>query len=144
MLVIASNGRRLSGILIGFLIIFFGIIDINYFTHPTKRPFRDLANYVKRTQEGGDYLINWNSSAHHLWESKYYQIPAPIYVPEGSLPYYTGTAQMAYKDVIKSLPNTKRIGIITSGEVSEVEISKYTVQSEKDFGELKLLWYIKQ
>jgi mannosyltransferase len=143
MLVVASNGRKFTGILIGFLLILFGIIDYNYFIHPTKRPFREMASYVKQTQKSGDILINWNSKAHHLWEAKYYEIPAPLYVPEGNLPYYVGTAQMTDSDILRKFPDVQRIGVITSGEISEIKIPDYEEESTKTFGELKFVWYRK-
>src|SRR3989304_5817415 len=46
MLIVASKKRNLSTIPLALLISLFLIIDFSYFTHPTKPPFRDLANYV--------------------------------------------------------------------------------------------------
>ena len=144
MLIVGSKTRKLSRKIIYLLIIVLMIIDFHYFTHPTKRPFRDLANYVKSTQEKNDLLINWNSSAHHLWESKYYQIPAPLYIPEGELPFYVGTAQMTNKDILRKIPdNAKRVGIITSGQIKEINLPNYKLKASKTFGELKFLWYQK-
>ena len=74
MLLLASNQRKfLSKICVVVLLVFFAIIDFNYFTHPIKRPFQELSVYVKETQQEGDFLINWNSGAHHLWETIYYR-----------------------------------------------------------------------
>jgi mannosyltransferase len=145
MLIVASKGRKFSGIVIGILVIVLLIIDFNYFTHPTKRPFRELATYVKETKQEKDLLINWNSAAHHLWESIYYEIPAPIYVPEGELPFYVGTAQMTDKDILKQIPKeTERVGVITSGPIDEIELANYTEEEAKTFGELKFVWYQKR
>jgi len=143
MLILASNWRKpISNILIAIILVFFAIIDFNYFTHPTKRPFQDLASFVKETRQDSDFLINWNSSAHHLWESKYYGIPAPIYVPEGDLPFYVGTAQMTDKDILREIPKTaKRLGVITSGPVDEIDLPNYTEGELVSFGELKFIWY---
>ena len=144
MLIVGSKTRKLSRKLIYLLIITLIIIDFHYFTHPTKRPFRELANYVRSTQKKNDLLINWNSSAHHLWESKYYQIPAPLYIPKGKLPFYVGTAQMTDKDILRKIPeNTDRIGVITSGQVKEINLPNYKLKEDKTFGELKFLWYQK-
>lgn len=145
MLVLASSRRApASNIVLILVIVLFAIIDANYFTHPTKRPFKQLAAYVKETQVEGDFLINWNSSAHHLWETKYYDIPAPIYIPQdGDLPYYVGTALMTDEDIIKTLPDAQRVGIVTSGPVEEVKIAGYTKDEEEHFGELKFLWFDK-
>jgi len=145
MLLLASNTRKFSYIMIAVAIVLFSIVDFNYFTHPTKRPFRELANYVLEVKRGDDFLINWNSAAHHLWESKYYKIPAPIYVPgQGDLPFYVGTALMTKDDIIRSLPTKiNRLGVITSGDVAEINLPGYTKLEEKDFGVLKFVWYKK-
>ncbi len=145
MLLLASNQRKLlSKICVVVLLVFFAIIDFNYFTHPIKRPFQELSVYVKETQQEGDFLINWNSGAHHLWETIYYEIPAPIYVPEGELPFYVGTAQMTDKDILREIPlEAKRIGVVTSGSVDEIDLPSYTESEPVAFGELKFVWYQK-
>lgn len=112
------------------------------FTHPTKKPFRELAGYVKSVREPGDYLINYNGKAHHLWETQYYGIPAPIYTPEGPLPLYVGTAQMEEKDTIEELPDVSRIGVVTSDPVENVKLpDSWKVSEKAEFGELKVLWF---
>jgi len=142
MLLVGSRGRKFSGIVLGILIIIFAIMDFHYFTNPTKRPFRELAAYVTETKRGDDFLINWNAQAHHLWESKYYQIPAPLYVPEGDLPFYVGTAQMTDEDVLREIPKkVYRIGVITSGDIAEIELPNYTEEEVQVFGSLKFIWY---
>jgi len=149
MLILASGLRKISlPVLVGLLALFI-IIDSFYFAHPTKRPFRELAAYVTESRRGDDYLINWNSAAHHLWESKYYGIPAPIYLPGDKLPYYVGTALMSETDTVSSLPQGRsarsinRIGVITSGPVEEVSLPGYTKTEVKQFGSLKFLWYLR-
>ena len=143
-LILVSNRRKYSGIALGILLALFIIIDVDYFTHPVKRPFREMAAYVKQTKEPEDLLINWNSSSHHLWESKYYQIPAAIYVPEGELPFFVGTAQMTDEDVLKTIPpEAERIGVITSGSVDEIDLPGYTEGEVKTFSDLKFTWYQK-
>ena len=143
-LLIASNRRKFSGVILGILIILLGIIDFNYFTHPTKKPFRELAAYVLETKRGDDFLINWNAGSHHLWETKYYKIPAPIYIPEEKeLPFFVGTALMEESDVIHKLPKANRIGVVTSGEIDEISLPGYTEESSKTFNELKFVWYRK-
>ena len=155
MLIVASLGRKYTGIVIAILLPILFIIDFHYYTHPTKRPFRELAAYVKEFKRGDDILINWNSSLHHLWESKYYGIPAPLYVPEGAaLPFYVGTALMSESDIISSLPkrlptkNVKvptiavgRVGVITSGEIDEIDLADYTKGEAVQFGDLKFVWF---
>jgi hypothetical protein len=147
MIILATNKRvPASNILIGVLIILFSLIDYNYFIHPTKLPFREMATYVKGSKSEGDYLINWYSSGtHHIWESKYYQIPGPIYVPEkNQLPFFVGTALMEKDDIIYEIPKgVKRVGVITSGPPEEVKLSGYSEESIKTFNDLKFLWYVK-
>lgn len=150
-ILLASNLRKVSWLLLGVLTILLLLIDFNYFTHPTKKPFREFAAYVQSVKKGDDYLINWNSAAHHLWETKYYQIPAPIYNPEtGELPFYVGTALMTKDDVINKLPSGKeaakinRIGVITSGPIEEVFIPGYTKIEEHATGPLKIIWLRKR
>jgi mannosyltransferase len=70
MLILASERKKLSLAFIITTITVFCIIDLHYFTHPTKRPFKQLANYVHQTKQENDYIINWNAGSHHLWESK--------------------------------------------------------------------------
>ncbi|OGM10844.1 hypothetical protein A2Z22_03090 [Candidatus Woesebacteria bacterium RBG_16_34_12] len=154
MLIIASERRKINNIILLLLLPLLLLIDLHYFTHPIKRPFKQLASYVKQTQKQGDYLINWNSSSHHLWETKYYDIPAPIYIPEGSgnLPFFVGTALMEKDDIVRKSPDSvKRIGVVTSGPVEEINLPGYTENEVKNFkntwegsGEIKFIWYIRE
>lgn len=127
-----------------FLFAFFVLFSVNsfYFTHPTKQPFRDLASYVNQEKGKNDFLINYNGAAHHLFESKYYRLEAPIYTPGGPLPFYTGTALMGPGDIIEKLPEniTGRIGVIGSGDSREAIFPNYTLLEEKRFGNLFFLW----
>ena len=144
-LILVSNQRRFSKILLIGLSLLFIVIDVNYFTHPTKRPFRELATYIKSVEKPGDFLLNWNSAAHHLWESKYYGIPAPIYLPEGSLPYFVGTALMTKEDTISKIPTkTSRLGVITSGPEAEVKISGFKKLDSQAFGPLTFIIFTPQ
>jgi hypothetical protein len=118
-------------------------MDYNYFLNPKKRPFRELANYVKSQLGPGVSLINFNAKAHHLWEARYYGIDAPLFVPEGSLPFFVGTALMAREDTIAEVPKTGVLGVITSGSVEEVEFEGYRLEEIVAFGELKVLWFQK-
>jgi hypothetical protein len=128
------------------LAIFFGIIDYDYFTHPKKLPFRQYSEYVKSELKDGDFLINWNAGSHHLWETKYYGIPAPIYIPPsgGDLPFFVGTALMEKDDIIREIPeSTKRVGVVTSDSIDDINLPGYTESTAKDFNGLKFVWYLK-
>jgi len=140
-LLIASNRRKLSFIFIFIVIFSLATLNYDYFSHPTKPPFRPLANFVK-LQAQDLPLINHNAAAHHLWESKYYGLHAPIYAPQ-SLPFYTGTALMQPGDTIQKLPEEKEIGIITSAPVEEVKISGYHQIRSQSFGKLSFIWMAK-
>lgn len=141
MLIIASNTRKISYFFLVPLAILFLIINTFYFTHPTKIPFRDLANYVKSTEVKGDFLINEDVGKHKLWESKYYGIPAPIYNPSGEpLPFFVGTALMEKDDIISEVPkDTKRLGVITYKKGSELKLKGFRVIDEKSFGSLNFV-----
>jgi len=146
MLVLVSSRSKISIIPLAILAIFFGIIDYDYFTHPKKLPFRAYSEYVKSELRQGDFLINWNASSHHLWETKYYGIPAPIYVsPEGGdLPFFVGTALMEEDDIIREIPESiQRVGVVTSGSIDEVSLLGYTEGEVKEFNSLKFVWYEK-
>ena len=146
MLIVASGRRKLSIIFITIIILIFSYIDYYYFVHPTKLPFRQMSEFVKNETQEGDYLINWYSNGtHHIWETKYYGIPAPIYDPgEGELPFFVGTALMEEGDIIREIPKgVERVGVVTSGTVEEVNIPGYTESEVKSFNSLKFIWYSK-
>lgn len=143
MILLGSGRRKYSTYLIVILLVLYSIMDFHYFTHPTKLPFRQMADYVKSTRNEDDFLVNWNSGSHHIWETKYYGIPAPIYSPDGGeLPYFVGTALMEEGDVIRSLPNINRIGVITSGSIDDIVMpNEYSVEERKEIDGLKFVWY---
>ena len=144
MLILVSNRSKLSIVPILLLLLSLLLIDYQYFTHPKKLPFREMASYVKEVKKEGDFLINWYSNGtHHIWETKYYGIPAPIYVSgEGELPFFVGTALMEEGDIISEIPqNTKRVGVITSGPVEEIKLPGYTESEVKRFSGLKFILY---
>lgn len=137
-LVIASLRRKPSLVFILLIILLLANLNYYYLFHPTKRPFRDLAHYVK-TEASDLTLINYNAAAHHLWESKYYGLEAPIYAPE-PLPFYTGTALMEKGDVITQLPDEEKLGLITSANPNEVIVPYYSIEKIKQFDSLWFLW----
>ena len=124
------------------LVIIYGWQSFNQFTHPSKREFREMATYIKQEKTEADYLLNYNGRAHHLWESKYYGIPAPIYTPDGPLPLYVGTAQMKESDTTEGLPEIEgRLGVIASEPIETITLSGYKVVEEKQFGGLVFSWW---
>jgi 4-amino-4-deoxy-L-arabinose transferase-like glycosyltransferase len=137
-LLIASLRRKASIVPILVAVGLLASLNWHYFTHPTKRPFREFAQYIK-TEAPGLTLINHNLRAHHLWETKYYGLEAPIYSPD-ELPFYVGTALMEEGDVIKQLPDVNQLGVITSANVEEVEIPGYSLLDFYQLGDLKFLW----
>jgi hypothetical protein len=137
-LLIASLRRKVSFIFIFIAIFSLATLNYYYFLHPTKKPFKELANFLKQEAKNLP-LINYNAAAHHLWESKYYGLQAPIYAPQ-PLPFYTGTALMEKGDIIQNLPDEKKIGVITSARVEEVEIPGYHQTKTQSFGQLSFIW----
>jgi len=137
-LLIASLRKNPSLVFILIAIFFLATLNYYYFTHPTKRPFRDLANYVK-AEAANLTLINYSATAHHLFESKYYGLEAPIYAPE-PLPFYVGTALMEENDVVNQLPDKEKIGLITSANPEDVVMPGYTIEITKQFESLWFLW----
>jgi hypothetical protein len=145
MLLLASSRSKISIIPIMIILLSFTTMDYQYFTHPSKLPFNKLAVYVNSELKPNDFIINWNSNGtHHIWEAKFYGINAPIYSPNGKndLPFFVGTALMEESDIINSIPDkTKRIGVVTSGPIEEISIPGYTEVKNKNFGNLKFVWY---
>jgi len=127
------------------LVVIYGVGSYKKFVAPTKRPFRQMAEEVKSKLQEGDYILNFNGAAHHIWETKYYGIGAPIYVPEGELPLYVGTAQMTDEDTVKSVPEeTKRLVVITSEPVEKVEIEEpWQVDEVTEFGSIRAIWMLR-
>lgn len=146
MIILASNRRKYSTIVLGLIIAVFAIIDFNYFVNPTKLPFREMSQYVKETREEGDFIINWNDGAHHIWETKYYGIGGPIYIPDGGdLPFFVGTALMEEDDIIREIPDSvNRLGVVTSGKLENINVPEEFVEEDvKQMRELKFVWYTK-
>lgn len=140
-LLLVLSPRLLSYPLLTLTAFFLLWVNLAYFTHPTKRPFLKLAAYVKEAKREKDFLINWPGAAHHLFETKYYGLLAPIYSPSGPLPFYTGTALMEPGDIINKLPEIKgRLGVIGSGESPEASLANFNLLEKKTFASLYFLW----
>lgn len=126
------------------LLILYTLSSFTLFNQPHKKPFRELADYVKSHQTEKDYLLNISGQAHHIWESKYYGIPAPIYTPQGPLPLFVGTAQMTAGDMVSSLPKASgRIGTISSEPPERIMLPGYKQQEVHQFDGLNFIWWKK-
>lgn len=137
-LIIVSLRRKCSFLPITLIALLLFLVNLTYFFHPNKRPFKELSIFIKR-EVSGIFLINHNAAAHHLWESKYYGLQAPIFSPQ-QLPFYAGTALMVEGDVIDRLPNKKEIGVISSAPVSQVDIAGYHRIKFQQFDQLSFIW----
>jgi len=124
------------------LVVIYGYSSYQLFRQPHKRPFREMASQVKAELKEGDFLLNYNGGAHHLWETKYYGIPAPIYLPEGELPLWVGTAQMTDEDIVRSVPEgVERLGVVTSEPVEKVVIEEpWQVSGVGEFESIRVIW----
>ncbi len=124
------------------MVVFYGLVSTKLFLTPKKRPFRQMAGYIREEIKAEDMLINFNGAAHHLWESKYYGVPAPIYTPGGPLPLYVGTAQMTEKDTVEKIGDVEgRLGVITSEPIEKVEIEGFELVEKKEFEQLSFSWW---
>lgn len=141
-LIVVGTKEWARSALISILLIYV-YLSVTVFLNPVKRPFRELATYIKSSSEVGDYLINFNGKAHHLWESKYYGTYAPIYTPEGPLPLYVGTAQMTDEDTINRIPqDVERLGVISSDPVENIVLpAKWDLTEVVEFEQLKVAWF---
>lgn len=144
LLLLLASQRRVFSLTFIFLTLFsLALIDGYYFTHPIKKPFKDLACYVKQNKKPEFGLINFNAQAHHLFESKYYGLSAPLYVPQGSLPFYTGTALMEKEDIVQTLPDKEKIMVISSGDPEKTLLPGHHLEEAVKFDSLYLLWFKK-
>jgi len=129
MLLLASRMRKISLPITLIILAIYTFTSYHYFTHPFKRPFRQFAAWIKENVSENTLIVNYAGGAHHLWETKYYDIHAPLYVPNGSLPFYVGTAQMTPEDVISHHLDEQTIGIITSDDPYSLKIEGYQMQT---------------
>jgi len=146
MLLVASNLRKIKKVPLSLLILtatifLLGTNTFDYFIHPTKKPFTRLAFYIKQNKTEEIGLINYCGNAHHLFESKYYHLQAPIYAPDENLPFFVGTALMEKEDMISKLPNKDLIWVITSDNKEDVNFTNYQYFGGKEFDGLKVLWF---
>ncbi|MCJ7792645.1 MAG: glycosyltransferase family 39 protein [Candidatus Marinimicrobia bacterium] len=137
-LLMASLRRKFSFVFILLTVFLLTSLNYHYFTHPTKRPFRELAETVK-SESPNLVLINYSAASHHLFESKYYDLKAPLYAPQ-PLPFYVGTALMEKEDIISQLPDEEEMGVITSASPEEVNLPGFQIEKSQRFDGLYFLW----
>lgn len=146
-LIISSSRSKFSIIPIILLLMIFTYTNYIYFTNPSKPEFNKLTEHIKSELKESDLIINnYQNNTHHLWETKYYDISAPIYIPsEGvNLPFFAGTALMEKSDVIHEIPEKiNKIAVITDRTIEVVNFPSYTESESKTFGNLKLILYEK-
>ena len=145
MVLVGLGTRKKITLLLVVMVVIFWWQSGEGFLNPSKRPFREMAGVVKQELKTGDVLVNYNGAAHHIWESKYYGLLAPIYSPGGPLPLYVGTAQMKEGDVIYKLPVVKdgRLGVVTSEPVDKLVLPGYKRVENQQFGSLSFSWWKK-
>jgi len=144
MLLLSSKTRKISIPLLGFILLIFITVSWHYFSHPFKRPFREFAGWVKNNVSADTFIANYNGGSHHLWETKYYGIEAPIYLPEGKLPFFVGTAQMGPEDTIRKFPQDRPIGLISSEDPDNIKITDYWITGYHKVGSLYFVSLIKE
>ncbi len=139
----AGGNRKWGKIIVSLLAVFLVVISGQRFFKPEKRDFRELSRVIKSQIEEDDVLINYNGGAHHLWESKYYGVGAPIWSPGGPLPYWVGTAQMEERDVIYELPEVEgRLGVMSSESIEKTVLPEEWKRVDfSEVGSLKIIWY---
>ncbi|MDP4030856.1 MAG: hypothetical protein Q8P47_01080 [Candidatus Beckwithbacteria bacterium] len=134
--------RRLIPVLL-ILVLIYTYSSYRLLIEPKKKPFREFAWQVKQELRPGDQLVNYNGKAHHLWETKYYGIPAPIWTPGGPLPLWVGTAQMKPEDTIVDLPTAERLGVITSDPSESVSLpDTWQLEQITEVDGLRVLWFL--
>ena len=144
MLLFTSQVRKLSYLLISIILTTYILTSWHTFAHPFKKPFRQFAGWVKSNVSENTFIVNYNGKAHHLWETKYYGIKAPIYSPGGPLPFYVGTAQMTASDVVFKLPANKPIGLVSSDDPQSIKIEGYQIKKFHQLNSLYFIWLEKQ
>jgi len=145
MILMASQTRKIFGPLVFLLLSAYIIVSYHHFTHPHKKPFRQFAQWIKNNVPAEMLIVNYNGQAHHLWESYYYGLQAPLYAPGGTLPFFVGTAQMTPKDILSQLPpDAKTIGVITSDPPSSLKIENYQLSGYQQFDSLAFVWFTRK
>jgi 4-amino-4-deoxy-L-arabinose transferase-like glycosyltransferase len=147
MIILASARSRLSFIPITILLILFGATNYIRFYNPEKPPFKEFSETIKQKIEINDYLVNWQDEHHYLWESRFYNINAPIYLT-GNLQEFSSAERIVILEdryFVDKIPNdSKRLGVIThQSSVEKVYIPDYTIDKIESADPLKLIWLTK-
>lgn len=130
-LLIASQRSRIGSILI--ILLIFSLIKINYdlFNYPDRENFPAIAEQINNAP--ADLVINWHNSV-YFWESKYYGLEAPMYIPKNKpLPFYLGAALLEDEDIITHIPKeVSRLAIITGEDFEGITGFSLIAQFSKD------------
>jgi hypothetical protein len=139
-ILLASKTRQISSVFLSLLILTNIYISYSYFSNPYKRPFRQYTNWIKENVPPSIFLVNYNGGSHHLWETKYYGLNAPLFAPGSELPFFVGTAQMKEDDVITQLPPNQQIGLISSERPENIELKKYNIDNYHQIDNLYFIY----
>jgi uncharacterized membrane protein len=145
-ILLASQNKKLLSpitnlLLIGVIIGLF-FIDVHIFNHPSKQPFKEVAQYVYKTYGKNTTVINYYTNHLHYFELKYQGVNVKIYSPD-QLPFWTGTALVDKQDILKDFPQDKQIIIMASGEIEKVHVPYYHEVKQEKFSDLYLFQYEK-
>ena len=141
LLVGMTIGKRFSAVLLTATVIIQAVLSYQSFGNPQKPPFRELANFVLSQRQPGDAIVNASSLTY--FESQYYGLNAPIYSPQGTVPYYVGKVLIPDRDILTKLPGTKRLWLIEleEGGGSLTTPLPLRIEETRNFGRLKLTLY---
>lgn len=140
-ILLASQTRKIGITLIAILIFGLFSIDLHTFTHPTKQPFRDVAQFVNQNYAKNQTVINYYTNALHYFELKHYGINVKIYSPLEPLPFWVGTALIDNRDILDKLPQEKTLLVMASGDIEKIKIPRYKETNRQQFRDLYLLFF---
>lgn len=142
-ILLSSQTKKLGTILLVFFSIGLLLINMYIFQHPVKQPFRDVAKFIYSTYGKDKLIVNYYTSALHYFELKHYGTNVKIYSPQGTLPFWVGTALIDPRDILSQLPREKTILVMASGDINHIYIKGYQEIRRERFGDLYLLWFMK-
>lgn len=147
MLLLSSNLRQVKNISLSLtitLILVFGLFAnaiCFFYKTDNREPFKELAQYIKSRQTKEVGLINLGTT--HIFESRYYRLEAPIYAPNGNIPFYIGTALLEKDDIINKLPDKPYLIAIADQKEKEINLPGYWHKVSSRFGGINVHWFEK-